>query len=143
MGTDTSMAGFAIWAYTFGTFDPQNFFQGNSAKNFTLAFATELDGAFGFLASVLFNPSYIAAPPPVADANNVVTAPRQDFLFGQLITARYIRMTITDNYFGFAGSLGGDRVGLGEVAALVPVPATLALFGLGLAGLGWSRRKKA
>jgi len=25
----------------------------------------------------------------------------------------------------------------------VPAPATLALFGLGLLGLGWSKRKKA
>jgi phospholipase/lecithinase/hemolysin len=30
-----------------------------------------------------------------------------------------------------------------RIDASVSTPATLALFGLGLAGLGWSRRKKA
>ncbi|WP_241262946.1 PEP-CTERM sorting domain-containing protein [Parahaliea mediterranea] len=53
---------------------------------------------------------------------------------------------------GFAGATGNftariqgvGGITLGEVeAAPVPVPATLALFGLGLVGLGWSARKKA
>jgi hypothetical protein len=40
-----------------------------------------------------------------------------------------------------SGSFAIDNLTIGSAA--VPAPATLALFGLGLAGLGWSRRKKA
>jgi hypothetical protein len=38
---------------------------------------------------------------------------------------------------------GLDDLMYTSASATVPAPATLALFGLGLAGLGWARRKKA
>ncbi len=48
------------------------------------------------------------------------------------------------DFGGTANQTGFDDITFGSAEpGRTPVPATLALFGLGLAGLGWSRRKKA
>ena len=48
-----------------------------------------------------------------------------------------------DLWVNFAGQTGGSAViDFGTNGSSVPVPATLALLGLGLAGIGYQRRKQ-
>lgn len=64
-------------------------------------------------------------------------------VFSFTATARYIRFDVTSNHQG-----PGPAIGLNEVIFTgsrivdAPVPATIVLFGLGLAGLVWSRHRK-
>lgn len=86
----------------------------NGAKDYTLRFATEAEGGDpelgdeNFGNSISYQPSFEA---------NFSPTDRDVEIFEEPVLARYVEMTITDNWRGLQGNLaGGDRVGLGEVA---------------------------
>ncbi len=66
-------------------------------------------------------------------------------VFDGLSAAGTWTLNMNDRTGGDSGTLGSWtlNIDMDEVAAPVPAPATLALFGLGLVGLGWSRRRKS
>jgi hypothetical protein len=99
LGADTSLAEISVWGYA----DSND----NGVKDFKLRFATEAEGEAGFGTSIAYNPSFTALKDAV---------PRQSFFFDRAVTARYVELTCTSNYFVEPGTSGGDRVGIGEVA---------------------------
>ncbi|HEX2748360.1 MAG TPA: hypothetical protein VHM91_10210 [Verrucomicrobiales bacterium] len=106
LGSDVLLAEISVWGYVTGI-------EGNSMKDFSLRFATGAEGPAGAGTSITFNPTYSAGPQ---------ISPRQSFLFGQAVTARYVELVPLSN--NSALGPGGDRVGFGEVAfETIPVVA--------------------
>ncbi len=126
LGSDVLLSEISTWGYADGNT--------NGAKDFSLRFATSAEGTGGFGTSILYNPVFEAT---------FATAPRDSNVFSQNVTARYVQMTITDNWRGLQGAIpGGDRVGLGEVAfAMVPEPSS-ALLGCAALALLVHRRRR-
>ena len=126
LGSDVLLSEISTWGYADSN--------ANGASDFSLRFATSAQGLGGFGATIADQTGFVAGfAYGLRDSNPLTTN----------VTARYVEMTITDNYFGSApgGQPGGDRVGLGEVAfAQIPEPSSLAL--VGLAGLGLLRRRR-
>lgn len=93
LGSVKNLTDLVLWGYHFGS--PNN----NEAKLMDVGFST--DGTtFGSSVSV---------------DHGRAAAESQTVPLGGVYSARYVRLSLTDNYFGQAGATGGDRVGLGEV----------------------------
>lgn len=118
LGQDRLLSQISIWGYG----------HPNGASRFSLLFATGAEGTGAFGTSIAYNPVFLPAQQSLT---------LQDFTFTQNVTARYVRMTITDNYYSASNpGAGGDRVGLSEIAfgRAVPEPGALPLVGLALFG---------
>lgn len=113
LGANMLVTKIYTWAYG-GTTGVAGTIQANSAKDYSLAFATAAEGTGGFGSSIAYNPGFVAAAPPAQGA--AASIPRDAEAFTTPVYGRYVQMTVTDNYAGEPGTLGGDRAGLGAVA---------------------------
>ncbi|MFT7443795.1 MAG: hypothetical protein ACI9AF_000693 [Granulosicoccus sp.] len=106
LGANRSLNEISTWGYASGNT--------NGGKDFTLRFATSIEGSSNFGTSITYSPSFDAAFTPTT---------RDSHSFSQTVTARYLELTFTDNWRGLQGGTpGGDRVGLGEIAFEDSVP---------------------
>ncbi len=115
LGADVLLDEISTWGYEDGNT--------NGAREFELLFATSAEGTAGFGSSITYNPTFL-----VEEFDEFMAFERRSFEFDQQVTAQYVQMTITDNYFDDPGDgtgengwgPGGDRVGMGEIAFRIP-----------------------
>ncbi len=124
LGGNVPLCEISIWGYAASN--------SNGLSEFSLRFASEVDGPNGFETSIDFNPSYGGIDSGALPNEDDIS--RFSFLFGQEITARYVELTCLDNHFiapgtGAGGEIpGGDRVGIGEVAFEITTCETPTFF---------------
>ncbi|MGA0846603.1 MAG: choice-of-anchor D domain-containing protein, partial [Luteolibacter sp.] len=119
LGADVDVRLLYLWAYSEGTtFTGDR--QGNSLRSFSLRFATDADTTEGFGTTIAINPSFTMAPGLVTtegvEFGTPQAQPVQAYDLGSTVKARYVEMTLADNYFGLPQHDGGDRVGFNEIA---------------------------
>ena len=111
LGQDRALDEISMWGYE----DTNT----NGWREFSLRFASDADGADGYGSSISYNPTFIQE-----DFFEYLAVERQSFDFSENVNARYVELTVTDNYFDDPGDgtgeegwgPGGDRVGIGEIA---------------------------
>ncbi len=115
LGADRRLSEISAWGYE----DTNT----NGMREFSLRFATAAEGPGGYGTSINYNPTFL-----VDDFFEFDALERRSFAFSENVTAQFVEMTVTDNYFDDPGDgsgengwgPGGDRVGIGEIAFQAP-----------------------
>ncbi len=125
LGGSYSLSGVAFWNYNV---------YGNSTKTFTLEFSTD---GLNYGSSTNFT-----SGTPV----NTPTYFLQEDYALSTVTARYVKMTVTDSWCDGVNP-GGDRVGFADIqfaGTTIPEPTSMVILATGFAGLlayAWRKRK--